>query len=155
MAYYDLRSFLGKLEAMGDLKRIKAEVDWDEEICAIAQEAIVEGKPALIFENIKDHKDTHGKKVTMNSLGNFRRIATALNVTETHPRELLNIWRERLKSPIKPIRVSTGPCKEVIEKGDDINIFEFPFVKIHPLDGGRYVQWHCNVTKDPETGWVN
>lgn len=156
MAFRDLREFLDRLEAKGDLHRITEEVDWDEEIAAIAQEAAVREAPALLFENIKDHKDTHCKKLTMNHLGNYKRIALAMDLPlDAHPRDFLKAWRERTKNPIKPILVRTGPCKEVIEKGDDINLMEFPFLKLHAMDGGRYTVWNCNITKDPETGWTN
>jgi 4-hydroxy-3-polyprenylbenzoate decarboxylase len=156
MPFRDLREFLQKLEEIGELKRVKAEVDWNEEIAAIVQENAIKRGPALIFENIKDYKNTACRKLTMDSLGSFKRISLALDLPlDSHPRDILNIWRERTKSPIKPILVSTGPCKEVIKKGDDINIFDFPVPKLHPLDGGRYTIWQCNITKDPETGWVN
>lgn len=62
MAFKDLRSFLSVIEKRGLLKRITAEVDWDEEMGAIFEEMIKRKGPALLFENIKDHKDTPGKR---------------------------------------------------------------------------------------------
>jgi 4-hydroxy-3-polyprenylbenzoate decarboxylase len=156
MAFRSLREFLDRLEAMGDLHRIKEELDWDEEIAAVAEEASVREAPALIFENIKDHQDTFCNKLTMNHLGNYRRIALAMDLPlDAHPRDFLKAWRERTKNPIKPILVNSGPCKEVIRKDDDINLMEIPFLKLHAKDGGRYTVWNCNITKDPETGWTN
>lgn len=37
MAYKDLREWIAKLEEVGELKRIQAEVDWDEEIGGITR----------------------------------------------------------------------------------------------------------------------
>lgn len=52
--------------------------------------------------------------------------------------------------------VSQGPCKEVIHKDGQVDLFEFPVPKLHPLDGGKYIlTWHIIITKDPETSWVN
>lgn len=157
MVFKDLREFLDSLEARGDLCRIKTEVDWDEELGAIAQESVVRKSPALVFENIKGHQNTQGRKLSMNSLGNFSRIASTLSLSlDSHPSEILNVWRERTRQPIKPRLVSTGPCKENIKKGDDVNLFELPVAKLHAKDGGRYIAtWHCNVTKDPKTDWTN
>lgn len=156
MAYRDLRKFLGKLESIEGIKHITAEVDWNDEIAAIVEESLVRGAPVLLFENIRDYKEAHGKKVVVNCLANWRRMAIALDMPpDSHPMEMLNLYRKRIKNPIKPILVSTGPCKEVIHKGEDINIFEFPIIKMSPKDGGRYTRWQCCITKDPETGWVN
>ena len=51
-----LRTWLDQLEAAGELARIGTEVDWDEEIGAIARVNLSRGGPALLFENIKDYK---------------------------------------------------------------------------------------------------
>ncbi len=37
MGFADLRTWLDRFEAAGELKRIKAEVNWDREIGAIAR----------------------------------------------------------------------------------------------------------------------
>lgn len=51
MAYKDMREWMDKLDEEGELKRIKAEVNWDREIGAILIK-ILEGQgPALLFEN--------------------------------------------------------------------------------------------------------
>ena len=49
-----LREWISLLESEGELKRITTEVDWDVEIGSITRRALTEGKPALLFENIKD-----------------------------------------------------------------------------------------------------
>ena len=45
----DLRDFINDLEERGELRRIKAEVDWDEELGAITREVASEYGPALLF----------------------------------------------------------------------------------------------------------
>ena len=51
----DLRDFVALCEKEGELKRVKAEVDWNLEISHIAK--IVEQKsgPALLFEKVKGY----------------------------------------------------------------------------------------------------
>jgi len=48
MIFKDLREFLNLLEEKNELVRIKEEVDWDEEIGALSQEAIFKNAPASI-----------------------------------------------------------------------------------------------------------
>src|SRR2546422_8269358 len=36
-----------------------------------------------------------------------------------------------------PKTVKTGPCKEVVKKGSEVNLLEFPILKCWPQDGGR------------------
>lgn len=157
MAHRDYRAFLAALEKKGELFRLKSEVDWDEEVGAIYQETVLRRGPALVYENVKGHTDTHGKKLAAQTDATLKRCAIALDVDEnTTKADLINLWRIRSKQLIKPILVSSGPCKEIIHKGKDVNLLEFPAPKLHPRDGGRYIlTWYVMVTKDPDTGWVN
>src|ERR1700730_10617883 len=50
----------------------------------------------------------------------------------------------------------TGPVKEHILKGADVDLYEFPTPHWNRLDGGRYLLTYGGcVTKDPETGVMN
>jgi len=157
MAYADLREWLARLEAEGELAKISTEVDWDLELGGIARENMDKGGPALLFENVKGHKDTIGKKVFTCSLSTFARVALMLDLPKETPyRELISTWRERVRKPLKPVVVNTGPCKENILKGDDVDLLQFPTPHWQKLDGGRYIgTFHGVVTKDPDTGWTN
>lgn len=155
--FNDLREFLKALEEKSDLARVKTEVNWDKEIGAIAQEAVVRKSPALLFENIKDYKDTHGRKLLINALAAPSRLNLALGLPEgTGFREIVENVMGRAKNLIKPVLVNSGSSKRFIHKGDEIDLFEFPVPLLHGKDGGRYIgTFHSVVTKDPETGWVN
>jgi 4-hydroxy-3-polyprenylbenzoate decarboxylase len=58
VAFADLREWIDDLDERKDLKRIGAEVDWNEEIGAITREVSSQFGPALLFESIKDHKSS-------------------------------------------------------------------------------------------------
>ena len=122
MAYKDLRQFLGKLEEIGELKRIAAEVDWNDEIAAITEEALYKKAPAILFENIKDHRETQGRKVMVNCLASWKRTSLALDIPSENPLDIIREYRKRIKNPLKTMLLSTGPCKEVIHQGEDVNI---------------------------------
>ena len=68
----DLREWIDDLEERNDLKRIKAEVDWDEEIGAITREISSQHGPALFFESIKDHRQTLCRRLFTNGTGSKR-----------------------------------------------------------------------------------
>jgi len=157
MAYNDLREWIARLEDEGELARIKTQVDWNLELGAVAKENMDQGGPALLFENIKDHKNTIGKKFFTCSLSSFSRVALMLGLPKDTPyKELIRIWRERVKRPIKPVVVDKGPCKENILKGGDVDLFQFPTPHWQKLDGGRYIgTFHGVITKEPDTNWTN
>ncbi len=55
-----------------------------------------------------------------------------------------------------PKIVKTGPVKENIVNGDDVDLYEFPVPQWNRLDGGRYILTYGGVvTKDPDTGVMN
>lgn len=155
--FRDLREFLNELENRGTLRRIKVKVDWDQEIGAIAQEAAARGEGALLFENIKDHNDTPCTKLVIDTLGSWQRLMIALGMPEdSHPLNVVKKWKERAKELMKSHLVDEGPCKEVIKKDSDVNLFEFPAPKLHGKDGGRYITtWAVTITRDPDTRWIN
>ena len=100
MAYDSLRDWIGKLEKAGELKRIRAEVDWNEEMGGITRRVLnmKEQGPALLFENVKDHKNTHGKKFFTASLSTYGRIGLMLGLPKETPVTELTpmLWSGRL-----------------------------------------------------------
>jgi hypothetical protein len=62
----DLDAWLEKVEALGELKRISAQVDPDLEAATITYLVGSEKSPALLFENIKGHP---GHRALYNMIG--------------------------------------------------------------------------------------
>jgi 4-hydroxy-3-polyprenylbenzoate decarboxylase len=148
---------MAQLEAEGDLKRITAKVDWDDEISQIIRKIYIQNGPALLFENIKGHEATRSRRLFTNGLGTHSRVNLMLGLPKnTLPAETIKIIRNRMKKPLEPVRVKTGPIKENIVKGKDVDLFQFPVPKWHPLDNGRYINtFNATVTRDPDTGQNN
>ncbi len=176
MAYRDLREFVKALEKAGELKRIKAEVDPVLEITEVAQRVARDKNrkldsvgPALLFEKPKGSR----YPLLVNTFGSVKRMAMAFEVEELD--EVAARIRGFLdtKSPqglfdkIKmlpklaelgsffPKSVKDGDCKQVIRKGSDVNLFDFPILKCWPQDGGRFITFPLVFTKNPETGKRN
>ena len=54
--------------------------------------------------------------------------------------ELLEAIGKLLEAkPLKPKIVATGPCKENIVLGDDVDLEKLPAPQINTNDGGRYL----------------
>ncbi|MGB2975344.1 MAG: UbiD family decarboxylase, partial [Phycisphaerae bacterium] len=74
MAPRDLRSFIARLQAAGQLVRVRAEVSTDLEIAEIAGRLIARGGPAALFENVAGHT----MPVLVGAFGSMERMAWAL-----------------------------------------------------------------------------
>ena len=100
MAVKDLRGWIDDLEERNDLKRVKAEVDWNEEIGAITREVSSQFGPALLFENIKGHKNTLCRRLFTNGTGTKERVCRILGVSEKSSyRELVAIFVRSVSRP--------------------------------------------------------
>ena len=143
MADRDLRSWIDLLETEGELKRIKAKVDWNDEIAQIIRKVDEQDGPALLFENIKGHENTFSKKLFTNSLATRRRVNLMLGLPKGTPvTTTIQTIRTRIKKPVEAIRVKTGPVKENILKGKDVDLFQIPVPKWHRSRYSR--KCNCN-----------
>ena len=149
MPYKDLREYLAVLEKRGLLCHVKAEVDKDWEISAVCRHTFrtipQERRPALMFDRIQG---SHIPLV-VGILGGSRTIyATALET------DLEGVWEkwERGKNPLKPRRVESGPCQEVVYRGEEADIEMLPApVWTVGQDPGPYHTSPFVISRDPET----
>ena len=158
-AFGDMRGWMKALDAAGELHNVDAEVDWKVELGTVTRLAQGPGTgPALLFNNIKDYgKNARCHQVFTSGLASARRVAMMMGLSpETHARELVKIGRTLLTESIAPKIVKTGPVKENIVKGKDVDLFEFPVPQWNRIDGGRYILTYGGVvTKDPHTNVMN
>ena len=91
----DLDAWLEKVEALGELKRITAEVDPDLEAATITYLVGGEKSPALLFENIKGHP---GHKALYNMIGcNLSRFCLMIGEQPVdHPLKAVQILQRKL-----------------------------------------------------------
>ena len=157
MPFKSFRDFIARIEELGLLKRISAEVDWNLELGAITRQMSNQQGPALLFQNIKGYLNSECRNVFVNGLASWERVAIALGLPrETSCRGIVEFVKEALKRRMDPIRVTSGPVKENVINGDAVNLYSFPVPKYNSLDGGRYIATYgCLVTKDPDTNLTN
>ena len=157
MADSDFRKWISIIEEKGLLSRVECEVDWYGEIGAITRQMMNRQGPALLFENIKDYKDTWCTRVLTGDLCSRERLALALGISGDTPyKEITRIVKKRIEKPSGVKIVETGSVKENIIKEDDVDLYKIPVPQWRREDGGRYINTNCGVvTKDPDTGFYN
>src|SRR5580700_6427862 len=153
----DLDEWLAKVDGMGELKRITAEVDPDLEAATITYLVGSEKSPALLFENIKGHP---GHRALYNMIGcNLSRFCLMIGEEPMdHPLKAVQALQRKMGRTMKPKEVSaeTAICNQNIVTGDAIDIRQFPAQRMWPLDGGMYLGTNdAIITMDPETKRVN
>lgn len=147
-----LREHLALLDSAGLLHRISAEVDLNHEIGAISARSIDRGGPALMFETVRGYP---GMKLVTNLLSSTRHLALAFG-TNQNEYEIYQRIVEGMQSRLPTVVLPTGPCKEEVYHGEEVDLYKFPTPVWHELDGGPYIATTAGViTRDPETGILN
>jgi UbiD family decarboxylase len=153
-----LDEWLIRVEAMGELKRITAPVDPVLEMSTITYMAgKTIGGPTLLFDNIKGHP---GRRLLFNPFGSSINRA-ALTIREQpgkSPIELTRILSQKMKRRVPPtvIDAAAAPVNKNIDRGDKIDLTQFPAPQMWPLDGGKYIGTaDCVITQDPGNERIN
>lgn len=152
MALRDLRWFLDLLEREGELVRIRREVEPGDEVASIVWETNARRGPALLFEKVRGS----AYPLVANVHGNYSRLSLALGLPKgSTVRDLRDHYAAALRNKANwpvPVMVKSGLCKEVILRGDDIDLLKFPIFRWHPGDGGPYITLNATITKDRDFG---
>lgn len=166
MKYNDLRDFIGQLERIGELKRIRVEVDPRFEMTEICDRVLRAGGPAILFENPKGHSTP----VLANLFGTPRRVALGMGEESVEalrevgkllaflkepepPKGLKDAWD---KLPVfkqvlnmSPKVVSSAPCQEIVWEGNDVDLSRLPIQHCWPGDVAPLITWGLTVTRGP------
>lgn len=172
--YKDLGGFIARLEAAGELARIKTPVSAELEITEITDRISKmphDRNKALLFENVEGSQFP----VLINAYGNPRRMAWAMGVDDLDElnhrlAKLIDLrlpkgfgkMLERGGDVLGALRsigfgpkiVKNAPVQEVvITENPDVNIM--PILKCWPHDGGKYITMTQVITREPGTGIRN
>jgi 4-hydroxy-3-polyprenylbenzoate decarboxylase len=167
MAFDSLAEFLEVLEAEGELRRVRAEVDPVLEVAEVTDRVSKAQGPALLFENVKGSSFP----LAINVLGSDRRMARALGVKDLDevaariealikpdiPDSLLGKM-SKLAAGLSELRaippkvVRSGPCQDVVQTGDAVDLNRLPVIQCWPEDAGKFITFGQVFTRNPETG---
>ncbi len=166
MKYHDLRDFIAQLERMGELKRVRAEIDTRLEMTEICDRVLRAGGPAILFENPK------GLSIPVlgNLFGTPRRVALGMGQESVDalrevgkllaflkepepPKGLKDAWE---KFPVfkqvlnmSPKVVSSAPCQEIVWEDQDVDLSRLPIQHCWPGDVAPLITWGLTVTRGP------
>lgn len=155
MAYNSLEACLLDLEKIGQLIRIKEEVDPYLEMAAIHLRVYEAGGPALLFENVKGSRF----RAASNIFGTIERSKFIFRDTFSAVQQLIELKNDPIKAFKHPIQnFSTGvaalkalPLKNPINKPvlfQEIKITDIPPIQHWLKDGGAFVTLPQVYTED-------
>jgi 2,5-furandicarboxylate decarboxylase 1 len=155
----DLRSYLSEYEKShpDQVVRIDREIGCAQEITALVMKLEARQKyPLLIFNNVRtvDGRRSPFPLVT-NLLASRTRCAEAIG--STFQRVGIDYYRKSREERRVPqiIPRDQAPVKEVIRKGDQIDLWAFPALVHHSMDPGPYFTAGFFTTYDPDSGIDN
>jgi 4-hydroxy-3-polyprenylbenzoate decarboxylase len=157
---YDLRNAVDDLKKAGRLVEIDREMDWNYEIPAFEVLSGRLGGPAFLFNKIKGIKEENGRVLVGHLTGTFKRpfLHPAIMMGMDPNVDKFTFFREyipKLANMLRPVEVATGPCKEVVKMGKDVNLFEYPFTYHAIGDAAKYIMLNQVIVKDPDSDWIN
>lgn len=141
MTQQSLSEYVDEMEKAGFLIRIRDEKRVDE----LPQ--LMEDYPlkAILVEKIKDCEF----QFLTNAYSNQDMYAWALGCKKNETGATMSALATQR---ISPSIVATAPCKEVILKGDQVDLTKLPLFLHHDRDGQAYTNDNLVISKDPETG---
>jgi menaquinone biosynthesis decarboxylase len=165
MNFPSLGEFVHYLESIGELRRIRKEVDPELEVTEIATRALRLGMPALLFENVRGSS----YPLVINVYASERRIELALG---KHPAELgqqlIRFVDQTMPPSAKALVSSPAMLKRLwASKSKTVrqamsqehilkpNLSRLPALKCWPKDGGRFITLPQVFTYDPLNGKRN
>jgi len=176
LAYRSLRDFIAKLEAAGDLVRVREPVSTVLEMTEIQTRLLATQGPAVLFERpIKADGTQSDMPVLVNLFGTVKRVAQAVTIggkertTASALRdvgELLATLRQpepprsfsdavdmlplaKAAMAMRPKNVSRATCQDVVLRGDDIDLSRLPIQSCWPGEPAPLITWPLVVTKGP------
>ena len=166
--YDSLREYVEAIEEHGKLIRID-EIDQDAyELTGFMYKLLDKygwlGAPAVIVERVKIDGEWMQGPILINQygMGGHEALVVGVPLDEIDPEDHILNYKKSLEKmlnevPIEPkktkeVKASAAPSKEVILKGDEIDILSFPFIQTNPADNGRFINTGNLITIDPDGG---
>ncbi|MBI4322116.1 MAG: UbiD family decarboxylase [Chloroflexi bacterium] len=142
----DMRTWINQLEEAGELLHLKRPVSPLTEMGALMYEC---RDKALLFERLTGFPGWRG---IGQAPATPRQAAIAFDTTLD---QVVPTFAGKLNQRVAPEMVATGPVKEVILKGEDVDVRKLPAHKAGVKDAAPFITAGMCITKDPDTGIRN
>jgi 4-hydroxy-3-polyprenylbenzoate decarboxylase len=165
--YADLRDFISKLEASGELRRVRVPVSPVLEMTEICDRTLRAAGPALLFERPAGA----AMPVLANLFGTPARVARGMGADSVAALREVGELLASLKEPeppkgfrdavgkvamlkaalwdMAPKLVRSAACHEVVWEGDDVDLGRLPIQTCWPGDAGPLITWGLVITRGP------
>ena len=137
----NFRQFLDRLRQAGELVDLHQAVDI-RHIATLVDQA----KTALYFHNVIGYD----MPVVSGIIRSRERATMALGCEKFGDIEFK--LQEAIDHPIPPKYVNTSPTRDVLMKGDDVDLYKLPIPMSSIYDGGPMITAGVVITRDPELG---
>ena len=133
----DLRDYIELLDGRGDLLTVTDEIDPLDEMGAFIARADATGmNKAILFEKAKGS----AIPVLANTVGStYKRIAEAFGVSEGNAvaEAAMKMGKIMMGGTVPPVMVdpAKAPCKEIVLKGNEVDLGLLPVLRLNPEDG--------------------
>jgi 2,5-furandicarboxylate decarboxylase 1 len=138
----NFRAFLERLRGAGELTDIKQPVDI-RHIATLVDQA----RTALLFHDVMGY----GMPVVSGIIRSRERAIMSMGCSAYA--EIEQRLQHGIDHPIPPKYVETTPAKQVIETGDEVDLFRLPIPMSSIYDGGPMITAGVVIAKDPEFGF--
>jgi 2,5-furandicarboxylate decarboxylase 1 len=146
----DLRAFLARLaeDAPESIVHVRRSVSPDRELAAVVKRLERRGNPVVVFHDVEgsDLPVICGVHATR------ERVATAL---ELDADDVVEGFLALSPKAIPPAWVETGPVKDVVTTGADVDLGTLPIVAHAAGDAGKYVGAGVGLARGPDGEAVN
>ncbi|WP_154222483.1 UbiD family decarboxylase [Marinicella rhabdoformis] len=169
---HSLREFIGQFNAT-DLMPVDVPVDVCHEVVGLSRKSLINDGPALLFKNT-----THDSNMPLlgNLYGAQRRVLKALNVDSLEAVRALGEQLAYFQSPelpqswqqsgdqlkqlsrlayVNPRTVAEPACREVILRGDEVDLNLLPVPTCWPEDAGPLITFGMVITQAVNQGRQN
>ena len=135
-----LREVLEALAREGQLDTVEDEVD-----ARYVSPLVARSPHAVLFKRLRGYRHA----LVSGLLSDRRRLALCLGM---EGQQTVSRLRQAIDRPIPPVVVSDSPVKEIVQRGDDVDLGALPIPVMADLDGGPFIASAVTIAQHPQFG---
>lgn len=156
--FVSLRDYLSFLDDRNRLLRISKKVDVKWELGAISRRLYLEGSDeACLLLNAWSSAEGWQVEPPYTRVvdGVYRNLNMFEEILDVPKERMFEEWEKRLTKLVQPRVVSDGPCKEVVLRGDDVDLHKLPVELCTARQAGPFITLGVAHMKHPDSKMQN